>query len=66
MSELITWRLCVWLEPVDIDGNMLDPSGGFRFVQWHPSGDIPENWYPVEAQSQPVETVRQLPEGQEP
>ena len=64
--ELVTWRRCVWLEPSDAHGNILEPSDNFRLVTWHPSGDIPKGWYPIEAQSGPVETVKQLPEGQQP
>ena len=58
--KLVTWRRCVRMDPLD---------SAFRlsfFVAWHPSGDIPEHWYPIEAQSQPIETIKQLPEGQEP
>ena len=53
--KLVTWRLCVRIKSNEIDHPAL-------LVQWHPSGDIPEHWYPIEAQSQPVETVQQLPE----
>ena len=58
--KLVTWRRCVRMDPLD---------SAFRlsfFVAWHPSGDIPEHWYPIEAQSQPIETVKQLPEGEHP
>ena len=58
--KLVTWRLCVNIEPswIKYDGALL--------VKWYPSENIPEDWYPIEAQSQPVETVKQLPEGQQP
>ena len=58
--KLVTWRRCVRIDPLD---------SAFRlsfFVAWYPSGDIPEHWYPIESHTQPVETVQQLPEGQEP
>jgi len=58
--KLVTWRRCVQLNPVD------NRSKFPFFVAWYPSGSIPEHWYPVEAQSEPIETVKQLPEGQEP
>ena len=60
--KLLTWRLCVLIEPWQISGETL----GAAFFEWHPSGSIPQHWYPVEAQSQPIETVKQLPEGQKP
>ena len=58
--KLVTWRLCVNIEPswIKYDGALL--------VKWYPSENIPEDWYPIEAQSQPIETIKQLPEGQEP
>jgi len=57
--KLVTWRLCVRIdEPAELEEGAL-------YVKWYPSGDIPENWYPIEAQSQPVETVKQLSEGWE-
>jgi hypothetical protein len=58
--KLVTWRRCVQLNPVDSRSKFP------FFVAWYPSGDIPEHWYPVEAQSEPIETVKQLPEGQQP
>jgi len=59
--KLVTWRLCVRIRPDEIyDGNF------YAECEWYRSGDIPEHWYPVEAQSQPIETIKQLPEGQEP
>ena len=58
--KLVTWRRCVQLNPVDSRSKFP------FFVAWYPSGDIPEHWYPIEAQSQPVETVKQLPAGQQP
>lgn len=64
--KLVTWRLCVWLELSDSDGNILKPIDDFRFVKWHPSESIPKGWCPIQAQSQPIETIKQLPEGQEP
>jgi len=59
--KLVTWRLCVRIRPDEIcDGNF------YAECEWYRSGDIPEHWYPVEAQSQPIETIKQLPEGQTP
>ena len=57
--KLVTWRLCVQITLEEI-------YCGALWAKWYPSGDIPEDWYPIEAQSQPVETVKQLPKGQEP
>ena len=58
--KLVTWRLCVNIEPtlIKYDGALL--------VKWYPSGSIPEDWYPIESYEQPVKTVKQLSEGWEP
>ena len=48
--KLVTWRRCV---PVQIS-------------RWIESGQIPSGWVALEAHTQPVETVQQLPEGQKP
>ena len=57
--KLVTWRLCVRIQPWEVDEGKL-------YVKWYRSGDIPEDWYPIESHTQPIETVQQLPEGQEP
>ena len=57
--KLVTWRLCVRMDPGELKCQWF-------LVGWHPSGNIPEYWYPIEAHTQPIETVKQLPEGQEP
>jgi hypothetical protein len=57
--KLVTWLKCVRIKPREID----DP---FCCTEWYPSGNIPDHWYPIEAHTQPIETVQQLPEGQEP
>jgi hypothetical protein len=57
--KLVTWRRCVRIWPREIDDGTL-------YTNWFPSREIPEDWYPVESYTQPVETVQQLPEGQEP
>lgn len=57
--KLVTWRWCVWIHPDRIGDHAL-------WARWFPSGSIPERWYPIKAQSQPVETVKQLPEGEKP
>jgi len=57
--KLVTWRRCVRILPWEVNERTL-------YVKWYRSGDIPEDWYPIEAQSQPVETILQLPEGQRP
>ena len=57
--KLVTWRRCVRILPAE--------SSNLSFYdKWYPSGDIPKHWYPIEANTQPIETVKQLPEGQEP
>jgi hypothetical protein len=33
---------------------------------WFPSGEIPEGWVALEAQTLPEETIKQLPEGEKP
>ena len=48
--KLVTWRRCV---PVE-------------HSLWIESGQIPAGWVALEAHTQPVETVQQLPEGQQP
>ena len=60
--KMVTWRLCVQINTRQIYGK----KPWAAFVEWWPSGDIPEDWYPIEAHTQPVETVKQLPEGQRP
>ena len=57
--KMVTWRLCVRMERGELDGKLF-------CVAWHPSGFIPYHWYPIESHTQPIETVQQLPEGQEP
>ena len=57
--KLITWRKCVRIATWESGRSTV-------LISWYPSGGIPKHWYPVEAQSQPVETIKQLPEGQEP
>ena len=57
--KLVTWRRCVRMDPGELKCQWF-------WVGWHPSENIPQHWYPIEAQSQPVETVKQLPEGCEP
>ena len=59
--KLVTWRKCVRIEPKEFDDDVF-----LTVLDWFPSGSIPEHWYPIEAQSKPVETVKQLPEGQQP
>ena len=57
--KLVVWRLCVRIEPDEIDDQWFH-TGWFR------SGAIPEHWYPVESYTQPIETVKQLPEREMP
>ena len=57
--KLVPWRLCVRIQPWEVDGDTL-------YAEWYPSGSIPEHWYPIESHTQPIETVQQLPEGQKP
>jgi len=57
--KLVTWRRCVRMDPGELKCQWF-------WVGWHPSGNIPEHWYPIESHTQPVETVQQLPEGQQP
>ena len=57
--KLVVWRLCVRIEPDEIDDQWLH-TGWFR------SEAIPEHWYPVESCTQPIETVKQLPEREMP
>ena len=48
--KLVTWRRCVPAE----------------HSLWIESGTIPFGWVALEANTQPVETIKQLPEGQAP
>jgi len=48
--KLVTWRRCVPAE----------------HSLWIESGTIPFGWVALEANTQPVETIKQLPEGQKP
>ena len=58
-TKPVTWRLCVRIWPEETEDAVF-------FTEWYPSGKIPEDWYPIEANTQPIETIQQLPEGQEP
>ena len=57
--ELATWQLCVRMEPGEINDAVFH-------VAWYRSDNIPEDWYSVVPYTQPVETVKKLPEGQKP
>ena len=57
--NLVTWRRCVRIRPREIANKTV-------IIKWYPFGNIPEHWYPIEASTQPVETFKQLPEGQQP
>jgi hypothetical protein len=57
--KLVVWRLCVRIEPRQVNNCLF-------YLFWCPSGDIPEHCYPIEANTQPIETIKQLPEGQQP
>jgi hypothetical protein len=57
--KLVVWRLCVRIQPWEVGSRS-------SLVEWHPSGSIPKHWYPVESHTQPIETVKQLPEGRKP
>jgi len=48
--KLVVWRRCVPAE----------------HSLWIESGTIPFGWVALEANTQPVETIKQLPEGQQP
>jgi len=57
--RMITWRLCALLRP------------GIHFpatirCQWIQSDKIEAPWCALEAQTLPVETIKTLPEGEEP
>ena len=49
--KIVTWRLCSHISSTNL---------------WFPSGEIREKWIPLEAQTSPFETVKQLPEGVRP
>jgi len=57
--ELVTWQLCVRMEPGEINDAVFH-------VAWYRSDNIPEDWYSVVPYTQPVETVKELPEGKQP
>ena len=48
--KMVTWRLCSRTE----------------WGRWFPAGKIAEGFIPMESQTLPRETVKQLPEGQRP
>ena len=52
--KMVTWRLCVRLD-------------GYRgtTMQWIKSDSIEAPWCALESQTEPFETVKQLPEGEE-
>ena len=57
--KMVTWRLCARIWPHESGKQLF-------YLKWHPSGNIPQHYYPIESYTQPVETVQQLPEGCEP
>ena len=61
--KLVTWRLCVHIVTRKL---CVDGVRSIQYTRWYPSGNIPEHWYPVEAHTRPVETIKQLPEGETP
>lgn len=57
--KMVTWRLCLLLRP------------GIHFLtmvrcQWIQSDKIEEPWCALESQTNPFETIKTLPEGEEP
>lgn len=56
--KMITWRLCVFLRD--------HPSSMSRWLKWIESDKIQEPWCALESQTNPFETVKTLPEGEEP
>ena len=49
--KMVTWRRCAHTSRTNV---------------WFCSGRIPEGWIPLESQTSPFETVKQLPEGERP
>ena len=72
--RMITWRLCAFLEPWHVSSEGISKPVGNQTVdtfsrarlQWIQSDKIEAPWCAVEAQTLPVETVKTLPEGEEP
>ena len=60
--KLVAWRLCVRIEPWEI----VQTVDFMFYAKWYPSGSIPEHWHPLVASLHPVETFKELPEGQKP
>jgi len=56
---LVTWERCVRIKPWQIGDRLC-------FVKWYPIQNIPEHWYPIDSYGRSIETVKQLPEGQQP
>jgi len=57
--KMVTWRKCVRIR-------LEETANDWIVTKWWPSGDIPEDWYPIESYTQPIETVKQFVEGQRP
>jgi hypothetical protein len=57
--KLVTWERCVRIEPWQIGDRLCS-------VKWYPSEKIPEDWYRIDSYGRPIETIKRLPEGQEP
>jgi len=49
--KMVTWRRCAHISITNV---------------WFPSGEIEKGWIPLESQTSPYETVKQLPEGEMP
>lgn len=71
---MVTWRLCAFLgywhassremnKPI---GDQSPDTFNRARLQWIQSGKIKAPWCALEAQTSPVETIKTLPEGEEP
>ena len=56
--KMVTWRLCVCLEH-------LSDKASYARLEWIQSHRIEQPWCALESQTEPFETVKQLPEGDE-
>ena len=61
--KMVTWRLCANLRTPPNDSGYICMS---RKVQWIQSDKIKAPWCALETQTDPFETVKTLPEGEEP
>ena len=61
--KMVTWRLCVLIRTLPKNAAK---RAFYRKAMWIQSSKIAAPWCALEAQTEPLETIQQLPEGERP